>query len=336
MFNPHYRSTPYLLQCLEKIAAHLALLKAAPAKTTLRLKIEREAVIQNVHSSTWIEGNTLSLEQVSNLSVNKDVNAPERQKREVSNALKALRWTMKNKTAALTEQKLLKLHALMTNGLLSPTRIGVYRNIPNFIVDGRNTVIYTPPAVQQVGKRMKDLFAWLNKKEIEHGIVRSAIFHHEFVAVHPFVDGNGRVARAASQWLLWEKGYDPVVTLGLDEFFALDRSRYYDMIKQTHEMDGDYTHWIGYVTEGVLQSVERTVKRFQHHKRLAKGVKIILTPKQEELIALLNDRGVLSSSEIGKVMNIQRARVNQLIAPLLKAGIVSKEGSTRAARYRLA
>src|SRR5207249_1753096 len=110
------------------------------------------------------------------------------------------------------------------------------------------------------------------------------VFHHEFVTIHPFVDGNGRVARAAAQWLLFEKKYEPLYTLGLDEFFARDRARYYDLIQQTRDMDGDYTHWVEYVAQGLVDAVQNTVGRFKGATRIYKGKKITLTPKQQELV----------------------------------------------------
>ena len=75
-------------------------------------------------------------------------------------------------------------------------------------------VVFTPPVAAKVNGRMKNLFTWLKDND-QHPIVRSAIFHHEFLTIHPFVDGNGRVARAMAQWLLWEKGMDPLVRSGI-------------------------------------------------------------------------------------------------------------------------
>ena len=179
---------------------------------------------------------------------------------------------------------------------------------------------------------MRELFVWL-KKEDSHPIVRSAIFHHEFLTIHPFVDGNGRVARAVSQWLLWEKGFDPLCTLGLDDFFAQDRTRYYDMIQQARDMDGDYTHWVEYVAEGLACSMETVEGRIKEGSLKLQGV--VLTPKQDELLALLGQHGVLAAAQICQTMKINRARVNQLIAPLVRFGIVTKEGAARSVRYRL-
>ena len=252
------------------------------------------------------------------------------------NCIKALRWILKNRNQALIEPRLLKLHTLMAKGLLPARRCGQYRDIQNYIVNAKNKVIYTPPSPAKVIERMNSLLTWTHHKQQEHPIVRSAIFHHEFVAIHPFVDGNGRVARAAAQWLLFEKDQEPLYTLGLDEFFAQDRSRYYDMIQQTHDLDGDYTYWIEYVAQGLLESVQAMAKRIKNQKISYKGKKIKLTPKQEELLKMISEHGSVGSIQICQQMKINRSRVNQLIAPLIKAGFVIREGNTRAAKYTLA
>ena len=336
MLNPKYRMTNYFVKCCEKIASQISFIKRGCITLPLQVKLEREFVNRSVHSSTWIEGNRLSFDQVVALAADKNVIAQEDQKLEVSNCIKAIRWILRIKNQKLTEKRILKLHEMMTKGLLSQKSCGKYRRVQNYVVNSGNTVVFTPPAPGKVAQRMSELLSWVKKSQENHPIVMSAIFHHELVTIHPFVDGNGRVARAASQWLLFEKGYDPLHTLSLDDFFARDRGRYYNMIQQTRDMDGDYTYWIDYVVEGLLDSVQKIFDRLKTVRR-TKGVeKIALTPKQEELLKLFSEHGVMGSAQICKYMKINRARVNQLIAPLVKAGVVIKQGITRAVKYSLA
>jgi len=336
MFNPQFHRTNYFVKNCEKIASQIAVIKRADITLPLQVRLERELVNRSVHSSTWIEGNRLSFDQVVALAANKNVIAQEDQKREVSNCIKAVRWILNNKNQTLTEKRLLKLHEMMTKGLLPQKDCGKYRSVQNYIVNSRNAVVFTPPAPGKVRERMSELLGWVKNAQDDHAFIISAIFHHEFVTIHPFVDGNGRVARAASQWLLFKKGYDPLLTLGLDDFFAKERDKYYNMIQQTRDMDGDYTYWIDYVTEGLLESVQKIANRLKTVRGTKGTKKVTLTPKQEELLKLLSEHGVMGSAEICKDMQINRARVHQLISPLIKAGIVVKKGTTRAAKYNLA
>lgn len=335
MFNPQYRITSCFVRFCENIASEIAFIKRDGIALPIQISLEREFINRSVHSSTWIEGNRLSFDQVAALASNKNVAAQEDQKQEVTNCIKAIKWILKSKGKSLTEKRLLKLHKLMTEGLLSTKNCGKYRMNQNYVVNSRNDIVFTPPAPGKVKQRMIELLAWTKKFHNEHPIIRSSIFHHEFVTIHPFIDGNGRAARAASQLLLYEHGYDPLHTLGLDGFFANDRSRYYDLIQKTRNMKGDYTYWVDYVAEGLLNSVHQISDRLKTVKR-GRGIrKISLTPKQEELLKFLSEAGVIGSALICEHMQINRARVNQLIAPLVKAGVVNKTGTTRAVKYSL-
>lgn len=332
MFKAHYRVTPYLLKLLERIAIVGALVRNSRLQVSVKVPLERDAFVRSVHSSTWIEGNLLSLAEVRAVVDGKDLLVEEKQKTEVANCVGAMRQILKTKRKPVTEQGLLAVHTRMIKGLLTKDRTGLYRGVQNYIVDARGKVIFTPPPPAQVQGRMKALFAWAKDGSL-HPVARSAIFQHEFLTIHPFADGNGRVGRAIGQWLLWEKGFDPLCTLGLDDFFAQDRSRYYDMIQQTRDMDGDLTNWVEYVAEGLAWAHDNTQKRIKAGTLSLQGVS--LTPKQEELLGMLGKKGVLGASDIGKTMKINRARVNQLISPLVRSGIVKREGAARAVRYRL-
>jgi len=336
MFNPQYRITDYFVQCCEKAAAQIAFIQRADLKIPLQISLEREVVNRSVHSSTWIEGNRLSFDQVAALAANKNVIADGDQKKEVGNCIQAVKWMLDNRSKNLTEAKLLNLHQKMTKGLVKAKDCGKYRSVQNYIIDAKGIVIFTPPSPKKVKERMRDLLGWVKNIGDVHPVIRSAIFHHEFVTIHPFTDGNGRMARAAGQWLLFEKGYDPLHTLGLDDFFAADRKRYYDMIQQARDLDGDYTYWVDYIAEGLFFSAKEVADRAKSATRSRKKTQVTLTPKQEELLHLIDEYGTLGSAQICEYMKINRARVNQLIKPMVESGIVIKEGTTRAVKYHLA
>jgi Fic family protein len=331
MFEPRYDTTYFLIGCIEKIAAARALVTRTRTEEDVRAALEREMFERSVHSSTKIEGNRLSLEQVAALHAGDSDLAAGKDRTEVENAIAAMHWMLRKRHVAMTEADLCMLHAKMTKGLLPKERSGNYRTVQNYIVDGRGQIIETPPAPKHVAKRMKALFVWLTKNTALHPIVRSAIFHHEFVTVHPFVDGNGRTVRAAAQWILGASGYEPSVTLGLDEFFANDRRRYYDMIQETHGIDGDYTQWIEYVAEGLVYAADRAGVQKRH---VLEQVTDGYTGKQQELLVMIKHSGLVGSAELCERMGVNRARMHEILSPLVEAGAVVKIGKARATRYR--
>jgi len=332
MYKPDYKITNHFLTLIEQITGLTAKINGARITLPVRAKLQKEALNRNAHSSTSIEGNVLSLAQVSALSENRDVDADVRQKKEVANYIEVLRWILKNFNSAITEKRLLKLHQMIVKGLISDTKAGHYKTKQNYVMDGKGIVIYTASNPKASPKLFRDLIQWIHQKNNIHPIIVSAIFHHQCVSIHPFSDGNGRLARVVSQWILYKRGFDPQHILSLDDYYAEDRQKYYDKIQQARDLDYDLTYWIEYMAEGILETLENLYSRISRLS-LSSKTKIAITPKQEELLELLNMHGALSSPEIGKLLKINRARVHQLIAPLIEAKIVIREGRARATRY---
>jgi len=334
MFKPTYRITDYFLQTIERIASIAAKIEAKKIKFSVLIKLQTEALERNVHSSTSIEGNQLSLAQVSALDHKKDVSADLRHKKEVLNYFKALRWIISNYQKPLNKSSLLKLHSLVVSGLLIKSKIGSFKKKQNYVIDGDGLVVYTPPSPAKCRKMIEELLLWLDRSGGIHPIIASAIFHHQFVNIHPFSDGNGRVARAGAQWVLYQRNFDHNHIVALDDFYARDRQRYYDKIQQTRALDYDFTYWIDYVAEGILQTVDNVYSRIENISH-GVGTHIVITPKQEELVRLFNLHGSLGSKDICRILKINRSRVNQILTPLIKAKIIKKEGRARATRYFL-
>lgn len=334
IFSPRYHISDYCLSLMEKITKLTTEINQTNIAFPLMARLQRDALNRNAHSSTSIEGNVLSLAQVSALSDNRGIDADFLAKKEVSNYLESLRWIVKNCHLCITENRLLRLHAMVVRGLVPAVSAGQYKRKQNYVLNAKKIVIYTPPGPKDSPRLVRELVKWVNQKSDIHPIIMSAIFHHQCVTIHPFSDGNGRLARAASQWILYQRKFDPHHILALDDFYAQGRQQYYQKIQQARYLDYDLTHWIEYVTEGVLDTLQNIYSRISNVSLSSKR-KIIVTPKQEELINLLNMNGALSSRDIGRTLKVNRARVNQLISPLLKAHIIKREGSARATRYYL-
>jgi len=334
MFKPDYRITEYSLELIEQIAVISARIEAKKIRFSLLARLQSETLERNAHSSTSIEGNPLSLAQVSALNHNQEIPADFKQKKEVLNYLQALRWIIKKPQRKINKDSLMQLHAIIVKSLLSNEKSGKFKTKQNFVTNEKRIVIYTPPAPSECSKLMLELLKWVNESERVHPIILSAIFHHQFVTIHPFSDGNGRVARAGAQWVLYQKNFDPNHILSLDDFYAQDREKYYSKIQQTRDLDYDFTYWIEYVAEGLLVAAEKAYLRISKLPYSSEE-EIIITPKQEEVINLLSMQGSLGSRELCKLLKIKRARVNQLIAPLVEAKIVQQAGKARATKYCL-
>lgn len=334
MFKPNYRISEYFLACIEKITALQTAISKSHIRLPAMLQIQKETFNRNVHSSTWIEGNQLSLQQVADLYERKDVRADDRQKKEVENYINALRWVLDHADKQINERDLLRLHRLITQDLVDEGKCGKYRKVQNYVVDGRKTVIYRPPIASEVPRLMRELLEWVTHGKEMNAVIASAVFHHQFVTIHPFTDGNGRIARVVSLGILYQRKYDPAHIIALDEYFANDREKYYMKIRQARELDYDLTYWLDYIAQGVLESLEDAMRRI-YQLAISPKKDISLSDKQESLINFIKQKAGCSSKDIGTALKVNRARVNQLIAPLVKAGIIRMEGKARTTKYYL-
>jgi len=335
MFKPDYRITDYSLDLIGRVEKLATKINETNIEFLLKSRLQKEALNNNAHSSTSIEGNVLSLRQVVAISESRDVDSDLRQKKEVANYIESLRWIAKNIHLPITEKRLLNLHLMITRGLISDLKAGCYKNKQNYVVNEKKVVVYAAPGPKESPKLFRDLIKWIDRAGHVHPIIVSAVFHHQCVSIHPFSDGNGRLARAVSHWILYKRGFDPKHILSLDDFYAEDRKLYYKKIQQARDLDYDLTYWIEYVAQGVLDAIRRVYARVSRVS-LSSKKKIIVTPKQEELIEILSMQGALGSADMGRILKVNRARVNQIVAPLVKSNIIKKEGNARATRYSLA
>ncbi len=121
----------------------------------------------------------------------------------------------------------------------------------------------------------------------------------------------------------------------MDEFYWEDRPRYYSALEAVESAGGDLTSWLEYSAEGLQTTLDRVWLRMQHLASAARGRKLTLRPRQEQLLMLLRERGPMAPAEIWAAMEISKQGALDLLNPLLKVGIVVREGTKHAGRYRL-
>ncbi|MBI5399868.1 Fic family protein [Candidatus Saganbacteria bacterium] len=336
MYKPSYRITPYLLNLIDQASSLRTWIELAPLQVAWLPLMQKDAQTKTAHFSTSIEGNSLTLTQVKAIARGEAVDTQENQEREVLNYLKAMHWTEQHSKHTIIEETIFELHQIITQGLLDEAKIGRYKIKQNYVVDEKHIKIYTPTPPKDTPAAIKDLVAWLNNPEALklHCILTCAIFHHRFVSIHPFSDGNGRLARIMGTMLLYQREFDLHHIFSLDEFFAAGRKRYYEKIQQARELDNDLTLWIEYVAEGIVATLQKVRKRIED-LQVTSSHPVNLSRRQEETLRLLRDNHSLHVSDLIKELNVTRARINQILSPLVESGLVMKNGESRATRYRL-
>jgi Fic family protein len=195
---------------------------------------------------------------------------------------------------------------------------------------------YVPPPPEEVSGLMFELLGWWNKDAPALSpVLSSAILHYRFEAIHPFADGNGRMGRALALWELYRRGFDSHHIFSVDEFYWEDRARYYQELEAVQQRNGNLTSWIEYCAEGLLQTLERVWRRMQQLSANAGATRVILRPRQEQLLNLLRSRGPLTPRELWEGLGVSKQGATDLLRPLVKAGLVKRVGTLKSGKYLL-
>ncbi|MGZ8843586.1 MAG: Fic family protein [Pyrinomonadaceae bacterium] len=332
-YQPKFTITPRLLAGIESIAALRERIMNAAIEVPWIPSLQRDTRARNTHSSTAIEGNPLTLAQVKAIEEGRDLPiASPRARREVENYFAALRHIEQRASKkVIAHEDVLRLHRIIAGQVMDQGVAGRYRSI-TVRVGG-----YLPPPPEQVSGLMRELLDWWNQDSIKlSAVLSSAIVHHRFESIHPFADGNGRTGRALALWDLYRRGFDSHHIFAVDEYYWDDRSRYYAALDLVRREGDDLTSWLEYSAEGLLITLEHVWTRIQHFSASARGKKLVLRPKQEQLLQMLRVNGSLSPREIWDGLGVSKQGAMDLLRPLIEAGLVKREGTQKAGRYLLA
>ena len=331
-YTPVYVITPPLLAEVEQVAALRERILAAAVQVPWIPALQKDARIRNAHSSTAIEGNPLTLEQVRAIEEGREIaTSTQRSQREIANYFAGLRFVEKNAhRKIITHTEVLKLHRIMGGEVMDQGKAGQYRTIRVKVGD------YLPPPPLKVPGLMTDLLSWWNRDGAKISpILSSAIVHHQFEVIHPFADGNGRTGRMLSLWELYRRGFDDHHIFSIDEFFWEDRPRYYDALEEVERQRGVLTSWLEYHAEGLRVTLERVWSRIQKLRTSSGKAKLVLRPRQEQLLHLLRERKALTPREIWEAIGVSKQGALDLLNPLIKAGLVRRIGTRKSGRYIL-
>ena len=345
MFKPKYKYTDHVIGLLTRIAAAREVILSAPLIPRWEISLRRDAIIRSAHSSTSIEGNNLSLEQVSDLAAGRKIMAQRKDKEEVLNYIRVLEnLDVLPQKGEITETVIKKIQKMLTvNAIEDPLDCGVYRSERNkYVVVGNQLtgeISFRPPANEDLSGLMADYMQWLNSDEARKldPVVMAGIAHYEFVRIHPFVDGNGRTARVIAALILRIRGFDTKQFFCLDDYYDMDRSEYYKALRTVNPQRRDMTHWLEYFVEGVAVSIdavrERVARLSVERVRTKKKGQITLTERQMRIVESINKNGKVNINDIAGMFKISRQAALKEIGKMVDMDVVKREGQARASYY---
>src|SRR5687767_7154274 len=200
MFSPSYTITNKILTNISKIEAAEEVIRHAPILPLWEKQFKEDAVVRSVHHGTHIEGNLLHKEEAKDILLGKDIAARPRDIQEIINYRRVIEFVdeeANKQIDKITEPVIKKIHKMVVDKILPPDQSGEYR-LKQVIIRNSQTgeVTFKPPSSVEVPFLMREFIYWLNKDEEMHPVLKAGIAHHEIARIHPFIDGNGRVARA--------------------------------------------------------------------------------------------------------------------------------------------
>lgn len=352
MYKPKYSISNKILKNIGEVEASKEVIENAPLVPAFEKQFESDAVIRTVHHGTHIEGNDLSLTQTKKVLEGEDVVARQRDIQEVINYRKVvdLLDDLAQKRGGYDKDMLLQIHNEAVYKIVAEEKVGVLRNTQVIVKDeDTGNVIFEPPSFVEVPYLLDDFLEWLNdasSKDI-HPILRAGIAHYVLVAVHPFVEGNGRTARAFASLILMREEYDIKRFFALEERFDEDPASYYEAFslvdKQSKNIaQRDLTPWLEYFTKTVaveLAKIKEKIKKLSMDTRLKVkiGEQVALTERQMKLVEYLSNKRSAKMTDLKEVITmVSEDTILRDLKDLMEKGIVEKEGSTKASRYMMA
>lgn len=244
--KPPYEISPLILNYITSISEKIGEVNASYLNRASP-QLRKQNKIKTIHSSLQIEGNTLTEEQITALIDNKHVLGPQKDIKEVLNAI-TIYDNLKEFTSN-DEKSFLKAHKILLSELIENS--GQYRIQGVGIVKGSKVEHLAPPA-ENVPFLMKDLFDYLkNTDEIE--LIKSCVFHYEMEFIHPFLDGNGRMGRLWQTLILLEK-YPVFEYLPFETLISKDQEKYYKALSDS-DKQGRSNKFIEYMLSVIDASI---------------------------------------------------------------------------------
>ena len=292
-------------QKIERISSFYSL-KRMP---TLR----RNNRIKSIHSSLAIEANSLSLDEVKDIIDGKTVIGPQIEINEVKDAFNA--YEIIEEYDVYNEDDLFKAHRLITFSI--DKEKDKYRNHAEGVADDFGNVIHLAPSEKIVPSLMKDLFFWLKNDEDTPLLIKSCVFHYEFVFIHPFGDGNGRTARLWQNVILmkWNKLFEYIP---IESEILKYQAEYYSAIAESNNA-GNSNAFIEFMLKMIDKIMDEVLKDInQETKNVSEQV--------NKLLKVMKKGVPLSANEIMKRLGIKSKETlrGSYLNPAIENGLVKR------------
>jgi len=338
--------TPEILSLISEIdefkGAWKALGQLAPEQLT---SLKHVATIESIGSSTRIEGSKLTDQQVLELLTNLEIKKfSSRDEQEVAGYATVMNLIFQDfENIPFDENHIRQLHKeLLQYSEKDEWHQGNYKKSPNNVEafkDGKSIgVVFETASPFETPERMKELVAWITQAQAEkklHPILVTAIFVVEFLAIHPFQDGNGRLSRVLTTYLLLKEGYAYVPYSSLEAVVEHNKENYYLALRQTQGTlrteKPNWQPWVLFFIKALKEQKKRLEKKIEQEKLLLTK----LPELSQKILELIKSRGRITIGEIVTITGANRNTIKKHLEMLVTNNLIKKQGATKGAWYVL-
>ncbi len=308
-------------------------------KSTLK-ELKTIATVRSIGASTRIEGSRLSDKEVAVLIENLEISKlSERDEQEVAGYYETLNLIGESyKDIPVTESSIKHLHnILMKHSSKDSYHKGNYKINPNKVeqreVDGTKTTIFetTLPGLA-TQDAMSQLIDWYNNDTGTHALIRVALFVYEFLSIHPFQDGNGRLSRLLATFLLMKSGYVWIEYVSFEHEIEHRKKEYYKnlMEAQRNRPGEDVTEWVYFFLDCLKNIQEQLLQKLKEkEKREHVGV------RELNVYNLVENYPGIGSGEIAQKLNIPNSTVKRILTDLVSTRNLIVHGAGRGTSYSI-
>lgn len=292
------------------------------------------SLMEEAFSSSQMEGASTTRKKAKEM-LRKKMSPKDKSQQMIFNNYQTIRFIVENRDKPLCEELLLKIHSLMTQDTLDSSKdVGRLRTDDEVVVENAITheIVHTPPSYVEMKEFIESLCEFFNSSKTElftHPIIKGIIIHFMIAYIHPFVDGNGRTARALFYWYLLKNGYWLTEYLSISRVISRSKIKYENVFLYSENDDNDIGYFITYnlnVMNSAFKDLQKYIKRkIEEKEKTNLFLKIgNINQRQAGIIKIFNDnpREVLTVKDVEGEFNVVAATAKRDIVGLLERGIV--------------
>ena len=286
--------------------------------------------------SSQMEG-AATTRQVAKEMLRKKMTPKDKSQQMIANNYQTIQFVVQNQNTPLSEELLQRIHRLMTeNTLDNPEDAGRFRTNDDVVVENGITheIVHRPPSYTEIPSFIKDLCKFFNEEKPKvfiHPIIRGIIIHFMIAYMHPFVDGNGRTARALFYWYMLKQGYWLTEYLSISRVIAKSKKSYEKSFLYTEMDSKDMGYFVSYnlrVLELSFKQLQRYLKRKQEEKKAANTFLQLgdINERQAQIVKMFvdNPKEVITVKDVQSKFFVSATTAKGDIMGLVNRGLLNE------------